>query len=80
MNADKKPTTSTLPSSSSSQRPTSLQRIARSPWTLLHIVLFTASLRYLWSYMQWPKGGDMALSLNTALTILYIIVRRYVDD
>lgn len=30
--------------------------------------------------MQWPKGGDMALSLNTALTILYIIVRRYVDE
>ncbi|RAH59019.1 hypothetical protein BO85DRAFT_448011 [Aspergillus piperis CBS 112811] len=82
MSANKKTTIPTPPSSSSqtsSQIATIPQRIVRNRWTLPSIVLFTASIRWLWGYMQWPNGGDLALSLNTGFLILYVIIWRYVD-
>ncbi|OJJ67297.1 hypothetical protein ASPBRDRAFT_47829 [Aspergillus brasiliensis CBS 101740] len=81
MNINKKTTTSlaSTHSPTRSQSATILQRIVRSQWTLPSIVFFTASIRLIWSYMQWPNGGDLALSLNKALLILYVIIWRYVD-
>ncbi|RDK45478.1 hypothetical protein M752DRAFT_273767 [Aspergillus phoenicis ATCC 13157] len=80
MNADKKTTTSVLPSGPTpSQNASILRRIAPNGWTLLYIVLFTASIRCLWGYMQWPNGGDLALALHTGLLILYLVIWRYVD-
>ncbi|KAL4750140.1 hypothetical protein BDW72DRAFT_176440, partial [Aspergillus terricola var. indicus] len=79
--ATKEKATPSAPRSSSSPAPsqavTILRDIVRSPRTLYFIALLSPLMRWIWNFMGWPNGVELALSLNNGLLILYLIISQY---